>query len=416
MWISSRVLKHIGLFGLVLATSSAVSYAGTIQVGAINSASQKTVASKIFRRFETDNPGTKIEFTSLSDNEFKTELPNWLSSSSGKFDLIFWQGGNRLFRFVEQGQITPMNEFIAESQLSGEFTPGSLGAVTYDGSIYAIPLSYYQWGFFYRKSIFAKAGLTQPKTWDEFLKAGRVLSSQGITPIALGNSGKWPGSAWFDYLNLRTNGLEFHSELLQGKHSFFDPRVEEVFSHWKELVDNGFFIRHQDVVDWNEALPFIYHSHAAMILMGNFVTGEISPALKDDFAFMPFPTINSSVALYEDAPLDILMVPRNGNMSPDLKKLLVYMSSAEFQSDYNRELGMISPHKDAVIADDRFIQSGADLLSKASGVAQFFDRDTKAAFVGPALDVFAEFLKSGDIKSAQRKLEALRKNHLTSKL
>ena len=30
----------------------------------------------------------------------------------------------------------------------------------------------------------------------------------------------WVASGWFDYLNLRINGAQFHRELLAGKHSF----------------------------------------------------------------------------------------------------------------------------------------------------------------------------------------------------
>ncbi len=404
------------LWALVFLLLTGRSLAATIEVVAINTGNQKTVASALFRAYQDKNPGVQINLTSLSDSEFKEQLPKWLASSSTKYHLVFWQGGNRLFRFVNQGQVAPISKAIPEGEIAAAFTPGSLGAVTLDDQIYAVPTSYYQWGIYYRKSIFRNAGLTPPSNWQEFIEVGQALSRQGITPIALGNSGKWPASAWFDYLNLRINGLEFHKALLQGEHSFNDPKVTQVFAHWKELVDNGFFIKHQDVVDWNDALPFIYHSHAAMVLIGNFVTGELSPAMIDDFAFIPFPTISSQVPSFEDAPLDVVMIPSNASVSKELKDFVKYLSSASFQSEYNRELGLISPHVDATLPNNEFIQSGARLLAEAEGVAQFFDRDTKAAFVGPALDVFAEFLKTGDANAAQNRLEQLRQQHLSSTL
>lgn len=151
-----------------------------------------------------------------------------------------------------------------------------------------------------------------------------------------------------------------------------------------------------------------------MTLIGNFVTGELPATLIDDFAFMPFPRIDTKVALYEDAPLDVLIVPRNANLSSAAKKLLAFMGSNEFQSVYNQRLGMISPNKKAKVADDVFIRSGAQLLAKASGVAQFFDRDTKAAFVSPALGVFADFLESGNVERAQQQLEKLKDQYLVN--
>ena len=36
----------------------------------------------------------------------------------------------------------------------------------------------------------------------------------------------WVASGWFDYLNLRINGAEFHRDLLAGKHSFDGPEVK----------------------------------------------------------------------------------------------------------------------------------------------------------------------------------------------
>ncbi|MFT2110653.1 ABC transporter substrate-binding protein [Marinomonas sp. 2405UD68-3] len=387
-----------------------------VNVVSINSGTQKTVASALFRQYEASNPDVKINLITLPDGEFKTNLPNWLSSSQSEYDLIFWHGGNRLFSFVKEDQIAPLSQLMDTNTVKNSFTKGSLGAITLNDEIYAVPTSYYQWGMYYRKSTFSENGIQPPKTWDDFIQAGNKLKQNGITPLALGNSGKWPASAWFDYLDLRINGLEFHTELLQGKHSFNDPRVKKVFSHWKRLVDGNFFMSLQDSVDWNEALPFIYHNHAAMILIGNFVSGELASYLQDDFAFMPFPTIDPNVPLYEDAPLDIVMVPSNTTISSGLKGLVSYMASSSFQSQYNQDMGMIPPHVDAKISDGAFIKEGAKLLGSAAGLAQFFDRDTQSAFVEPALDVFARFLTSADIKRAQSELEQLRQTHLiTSK-
>ena len=43
-----------------------------------------------------------------------------------------------------------------------------------------VPTSYYWWGMFYRKSNFAKWGVTPPKTWDEFLQVCKTI--QGKDP------------------------------------------------------------------------------------------------------------------------------------------------------------------------------------------------------------------------------------------
>ncbi len=40
----------------------------------------------------------------------------------------------------------------------------------------------------------------------------------------------WVASAWFDYFDIRLNGADFHRALLQGKHSFTDPKVVDIFN------------------------------------------------------------------------------------------------------------------------------------------------------------------------------------------
>lgn len=226
---SSHVIINSWMIIFLLFTGKA--FAESVSFASfVNSAYQKTVVSQLFHEYEKNNPGTKVELAFFQDAEFKQKLGGWLSSPTKVYDLIAWQGGERLYRYVRQGQVAPISEFIPRDVMRDAFTQGSLGAVTYQGEMYALPMSYYQWGIFYRKSIFAKAGLTPPRNWQEFIRVCNALKQQGITPLALGNSGKWPASAWFDYLDLRINGLEFHNQLLQGQHSFWIP-VCRMFSH-----------------------------------------------------------------------------------------------------------------------------------------------------------------------------------------
>ena len=51
----------------------------------------------------------------------------------------------------------------------------TMPSVTFDGKQYALPYSYYQWGVYYRKDIFAKYGLGIPKSWGDFLYVSSTL-------------------------------------------------------------------------------------------------------------------------------------------------------------------------------------------------------------------------------------------------
>ena len=51
-------------------------------------------------------------------------------------------------------------------------TPSRLGSTGDDGKQYFIPIYYYPWAVFYRKSVFADKGYTVPKTWDDLKTLG----------------------------------------------------------------------------------------------------------------------------------------------------------------------------------------------------------------------------------------------------
>ena len=90
-------------------------------------------------------------------------------------------------------------------------------SMTIGGKQWGIPYTYYQWGVYYRKDIFNNLGISVPKTWDEFVKACETIKASGVTPITIGSKYLWTTAGVFDYLNLRTNGYEFHMDLTLGK-------------------------------------------------------------------------------------------------------------------------------------------------------------------------------------------------------
>ena len=122
-------------------------------------------------------------------------------------------------------------------QGEGNFTEGFANSVVgNDKKVYGIPVDYYPWAVFYRKSVFADKSYTVPKTWDELKALARKMQTDGLTPIAFGDKDGWPAMGTFDILNLRLNGYDFHVGLMAGKEKWTDPKVTAVFKKWEEIV------------------------------------------------------------------------------------------------------------------------------------------------------------------------------------
>lgn len=387
-------------------------FAQKITVGILSTSGvQRSMYSSVAKEFEAANPGIQVEMLFRADAEYKAQLVEWFQNGNGP-DVLNWQGGERLYQYVRQGRIADITDFWDLHSLRQKFSQASIGAVSLNENIYAVPISYYQWGFYYRKSLFDSLNLQPPRNWDDMLRVSETLKSNGVVPITIGAQYKWPSAAWFDYLNLRINGLAYHQSLLKGEIPFTDSGVRDVFEHWKTLLDNGYFVNRYNGWNWQQAMPFLYHKLAGMTLMGNFFAGTLPEVIKEDFAFFSFPQINPDVEIFEEAPLDLFMIPSYAQGNDAAKRFLLYLAGKEFQQSFNQKVGMIPPNVESELSDDYFIQQGTRILNEAAGVSQFFDRDTNADMAGAATEIFTTFMDTKDVDQTLNALEQARRQFL----
>jgi len=175
---------------------------------------------------------------------------------------MYWFGCAKQSWFVAKGWIEPLTDLWKRQNLDEVFNRSAKSAVATREQIYGLPISYYRWGVYYRKSIFRQYNLQPSRTWKEFIEVGERLKAAGIAPGALGPADRWLVAGWFDYLDPRVNGLAFHQSPMDGKVAYTDPRVKEVFRYWRELVDGNFFLESHAKLDWLGALPYLYRGRA----------------------------------------------------------------------------------------------------------------------------------------------------------
>ena len=350
--------------------------------------------------FQAEYPEIEVTLNTFDHEAYKTAIRNFLASDPP--DVALWFAGNRMKFFVDQGLIMDISDLWDEAGFNDTMA-SSRSAFTVDGSQYGVPWGYYQWGMFYRRDIFDQYGLDVPENWDEFLAVGDTLVENGVTPVTIGTKFLWTAAGWFDYLNLRINGYDFHMALTAGQVPYTDPRLDEVFDVWADLIDREFFLNNHATYSWQEAQAPYINGNAAMYLIGNFITPDLDSAgVLDDTGFFQFPVINPQVGLYEDAPTEAYMIPAGAENVEEAKLFLEFASRADVLADFAYEVGNIPPNSESRAPEDRFTLAGFEMLNSADGLAQFYDRDTDPEMASVGMQGFQEFMVNPDREDAIR--------------
>ncbi|KAJ55341.1 sugar ABC transporter substrate-binding protein [Actibacterium mucosum KCTC 23349] len=372
---------------------ASVAFAGELVINTDTSdPAPKAAFEALIAGFEAENPDVKVTWNLFDHEGYKTSIRNFLTADAP--DLANWYAGNRMLPYVNAGLFEPVDDVWEENGLN-ESLASAKGSMTIDGKLWGVPYTYYQWGVYYRKDIFEANGIDVPTNWDEFIAAGAKLTDAGVTPITIGTKYLWTAGGVFDYLNLRTNGYDFHMALTKGEVAWTDDRVRATMANWKQLIDAGFFLENHAAYSWQEALAPMVQGDAAMYVMGNFAVAPLREAgLTDDqLGFFQFPVINPDVPLAEEAPTDTIHIPANAKNKEDAKKFLAYLARADVQTAINDTLGQLPINKDSQVGDDKFLQAGYSMLSSTTGgIAQFFDRDAPAEMAKVGMEGFQEFM------------------------
>jgi multiple sugar transport system substrate-binding protein len=346
--------------------------------------------------FEAANPDIDVVFQNFDHEGYKTAIRNFLTADSP--DLANWYAGNRMAPFVVAGQFQDISDVWEANGLSDSL--GSAKAsMTIDGKQWGVPYTYYQWGIYFNKEAYAAAGVDVPTDWAGFIANCAKFKEAGIDCLTTGTKALWPGAGIFDYINMRTNGYEFHMDLTAGKVEWTDPRVRATFAEWAKLAEPGYITANHAAIDWQDAAALLIQGKAANYVMGNFAVGVFKEGgmTNDTLGFMVFPEITPGIPRAEEAPTDTIHIPAGAKNVDDAKAFLAYVASADAQTKLNGAIGQLPTNKNSTVdTSDPFLSAGFETLSTAYALAQFFDRDAPAEMAKVGMEGFQEFMVKPD--------------------
>lgn len=112
--------------------------------------------------------------------------------------------------------------------------------------LYGLPIDANTMAFFYNTKLWTKAGLTEkdvPKTWSQFIAAGRKLRAAGIEPFVANFYGtQWENQVFWRNYAFAYLGPQGFSDLAFGKIKFSDPRAIKSFKIFADMREANMYM------------------------------------------------------------------------------------------------------------------------------------------------------------------------------
>lgn len=132
------------------------------------------------------------------------------------------------------------NKLFEKALAVSEFLEGNEFSVK--PGVYGVPIDVMNIQMVYNKKLLAKAGLDPnkpPKTWEEFIAAGRKLKESGIQGLVSGWGEVWMIDCFASNYAFNIMGEEKVMATIRGDVPYTDLDWVKVFSLFKELADEG---------------------------------------------------------------------------------------------------------------------------------------------------------------------------------
>jgi multiple sugar transport system substrate-binding protein len=405
-----------GLLGACATGSDDSSGSGTSTTltlqSSLSDADPKAALTKVVEGY-TKN---KTTLNTIAIETFRAQLPTYLNSGNPP-DVLTWYAGSVARDYASKGFLLDVSDLWAGSGACASFSPALKDLSTAGGKQIFVPTSYYWWGVFYRKSAFQEWGVQVPTTWDQFIQVCKTIKSKGVSPLTMGTgSTAWVASGWFDYLNLRINGAQFHRDLLAGKHPFDGPEVKNVMDHYKQLIE--FIDPKGRSYSWQDAVTPLANKKAAMYLVGAFVTSAVPSDVVDDLDFFRVPIIDPNVPVAEEAPTDGFFASAKSKNPQGAKDLLSYLAAPDAQQQFitlSKSSNLPTSTKVDTSGFSPLVQKGIQMLNDTKEITQFFNRDSSDELQTTADTALTKFLdQPGDVNKILSDWQASAKKVLAS--
>jgi raffinose/stachyose/melibiose transport system substrate-binding protein len=315
-----------------LGSSSGDGSATTIKLLVDNAPDNLQSATQLAKDFEAKNPKIKVSVETRpggadGDNLIKTRL------QTGSMSDLFVYNVGSLFQQIDPAKnLTPLTQDAYVKNLDKSF----VGQVTADSQTYGVPLgSALGGGVLYNKKVYARLGLTVPKTWADFLANSEKIKAAGVAPVIQTYQETWTSQLFVlgDFHNVAAAEPAFAQNYTGNKAKFAsDPNALKGFEHLAQIHDLKLQNADYASATLTKGLQMLATGKGAQYPMLSTVISGIkasNPDQLNDIGFFALPGDDASTGGLTAWFPNALYVPKTttGAKLDAVKKLLAFAAS-----------------------------------------------------------------------------------------
>jgi multiple sugar transport system substrate-binding protein len=342
------------------------------------------------KRYAKAYKGANVTTQWITGNNFEQKL----------FAALLTKNAPDVFEFhpqiqlIKSGQVADLTDII--EPVKDDFNQADIKSHTVDGKIYGVRMIDDPQFFFYRPSMFEKAGVEVPKTLEELIEAAAKLKTSKVKGAYLGN----------DLTPVQHNliwSAGADTLTADNKPAFNTDAVADGLKQLRSLFTSGDLLLGAPA-DWWDPSAFT-QGLTAMQWCGMWAMPVMQKALGDDIGIFPFPKVGSAgkESVYNGGwSMFVNAKGKNVEAAKEYVKWL-WIDQKKYQEDFATSYGFHIPPRTSLAQSATKLKSGlpAEGVKLFNEFGHFDNIGWTQAMIAAINDVMANSVRKNDDPKAQ---------------
>ncbi|WP_436235247.1 ABC transporter substrate-binding protein [Paenibacillus sp. LjRoot153] len=255
------------------------------------------------------NPNVKLEYNYVGQSGLRQRI-QLLAASNDLPTMFSFESGRPLRNLMSE--VLDLQKTFKDLGIYEKLNPIAVNLLkqqTHGGGLYALPLELNIEGFWYNKSLFAKYGIEEPRTWDDMLQAADLFIKNGIQPFSVAGKEKWPITRLIGGYAVRKYGPDVMESVEKGEMKVTAPGFVEAAQTVYDMSKKGYFGPDANTIDSQSSIDLFLQGNAAMFYSGSWELRDFNNPVRnklgsEGIGYFNIPLVKDGSGTLDEFPMN----------------------------------------------------------------------------------------------------------------